>query len=51
MRAPTWRANVAWWQNHLAQLHSSPFYRDPVELLQPRQLALFDKEDSPCQRS
>jgi hypothetical protein len=51
MRASSWRANVAWWRNHLAQLYTSPFYRDPADLLRPRQLALFDKEDSACQRS
>jgi hypothetical protein len=33
VRAPGWRANVAWWQRRLANLRSLPSYRAPVREL------------------
>lgn len=40
VRQPYWRNNVKWWQNHLAGMRTSKFYRQPPRL--HRQLILFD---------
>lgn len=40
-RAPYWRDNVAWWQTHLANIHRSQWYTDPLSLLKPKQMRLF----------
>lgn len=42
LRADTWRGNVAWWIDHLAKIDQSKWYRNPAELLKPRQLSLFE---------
>lgn len=42
-RRPYWRDNVAWWQEHLANIKRSHWYRNPADLLHSRQLSLFER--------
>lgn len=40
IKHPNWRDNVRWWQEHLANLRQSSFYREPGRL--HKQMSLFD---------
>lgn len=40
-RADTWEGNVAWWQQRLATLRDSPYYRRPPRVPAVRQAQLF----------
>lgn len=44
-KCETWEENVAWWQRELANLRSSPFYREPSQGRTDRQLSLFGVEE------
>jgi hypothetical protein len=41
-RVGTVDGNVAWWRNHMANIHTSKWYRDPTTLLKAKQLTLFE---------
>lgn len=41
-RCAYWRDNVAWWIATLAELRSSPFYREPPDVAPMRQLDLLE---------
>lgn len=40
VKHPYWRDNVSWWQNHLATMRPSKYYREPERL--HKQLSLFN---------
>lgn len=40
VKHPYWRSNVRWWQNYLAAMRGSKFYREPERLHE--QLSIFD---------